>query len=80
MLQALISFAQNVDLWSWKSIPRQGLEGIETATGKDVAGMIIEHIEKNYLYVEDKDSCCKNKNSAAFEIGGLYPARTTNER
>ena len=24
-----------------------GLEGIETATGKDVAGMIIEHIEKN---------------------------------
>ena len=24
-----------------------GLEGIETATGKDVAGMIIEFIEKN---------------------------------
>lgn len=24
-----------------------GLEGIETSTGKDVAGMIIEHIEKN---------------------------------
>jgi ribosomal protein S6--L-glutamate ligase len=24
-----------------------GLEGIETATGKDIAGMIIEHIEKN---------------------------------
>jgi ribosomal protein S6--L-glutamate ligase len=24
-----------------------GLEGIEAATGKDIAGMIIEHIEKN---------------------------------
>jgi ribosomal protein S6--L-glutamate ligase len=24
-----------------------GLEGIEKTTGKDVAGMIIEHIEKN---------------------------------
>ena len=24
-----------------------GLEGIETATGKDVAGLIIEHIEKD---------------------------------
>jgi ribosomal protein S6--L-glutamate ligase len=28
-----------------------GLNGIETATGKDVAGMIIEHLEKM-----DKDS------------------------
>ncbi len=24
-----------------------GLQGIESATGKDIAGMIIEHIEKN---------------------------------
>ena len=24
-----------------------GLEGIEAATGKDIAGMIIDHIEKN---------------------------------
>ena len=24
-----------------------GLEGIEAATGKDIAGMIIEYIEKN---------------------------------
>lgn len=24
-----------------------GLEGIEVTTGKDVAGMIIEHLEKN---------------------------------
>lgn len=24
-----------------------GLEGIETATGKDIAGMIVEFIEKN---------------------------------
>jgi ribosomal protein S6--L-glutamate ligase len=24
-----------------------GLEGIETATGKDIAGMVIEFIEKN---------------------------------
>ncbi len=24
-----------------------GLQGIETATGKDIAGLIIEHIEKN---------------------------------
>jgi ribosomal protein S6--L-glutamate ligase len=26
-----------------------GLEGIEAATGKDVAGMIIEYIEKNAM-------------------------------
>jgi ribosomal protein S6--L-glutamate ligase len=25
-----------------------GLEGIENATGKDIAGMIIEYMEKNY--------------------------------
>ena len=24
-----------------------GLQGIETATGKDIAGLIVEHLEKN---------------------------------
>lgn len=30
-----------------------GLEGIETATGKDIAGRIIKYLEKNYLIKKD---------------------------
>lgn len=47
-----------------------GLEGIETATGKDVAGMIIEYIEKN-ANPQGTRTRGKAKPNTPFEIGDL---------
>ncbi|MGZ3721813.1 MAG: 30S ribosomal protein S6--L-glutamate ligase, partial [Bdellovibrionales bacterium] len=38
-----------------------GLEGIEKSTGKDVAAMVVEYIEKNYKPVNPKNNKTKGK-------------------
>ena len=38
-----------------------GLEGIEKSTGKDVAAMVIEHIEKNYEPANPNNNKTKGK-------------------
>ncbi len=50
-----------------------GLEGIETATDKDVAGMIFDFIEKNAnqtltVLAVKADNCL----SGAYRLGSLY--------
>jgi ribosomal protein S6--L-glutamate ligase len=36
----------------WKSTPSPGLEGIESATGVDVASAIVEHLEEQIVFPE----------------------------
>jgi len=47
-----------------------GLAGIEASSGKDVAGIIIEHLEKNAKVGKTKDRIQGNAR-APFDINGV---------